>query len=104
MSASLSFNDDSNQLGEFNIDYLESDVVPFKEVKHKISKGQLYDYYPAMLIKIGLFRPPGPILGSLFLPMLILTLMQVLVYFSSGSQNEKLMNCSVLLLACLSSQ
>ena len=36
--------------------------------------------------------------------MLILTLMQVLVYLSSGSQNEKLMNCSVLLLACLSFQ
>lgn len=77
---------------------------PFKEVKLKKSKGQLYDYFPAILIKIGLFRPPGPILGSLFLPMMILTLMQVLVCLSSGSQNEKLMNCSVLLLACLSFQ
>jgi len=64
----------------------------------------IIEYYPIILINIGLFRRPEPLIGSLFLPMLILTVMQGIVFFSEGTQNEKLANIATILLAILSYQ
>jgi len=91
-------------LPDFQIDYRESKSEAVREMKKGKDGMILYTYYPAINFNIGLFRRPEPIIGTLFLPILILTLLQCLVFFSSGSQNDKLANCATILLAILSYQ
>lgn len=96
--------DNPCNLPDFQIDYRDTRAKAEME-KKKNKQGEIvYNYYPAVIFELGLFRRPEPIIGTLFLPIFILTLMQVLVFFSSGEQNEKLANCATILLAILSYQ
>jgi len=93
-------------LPDFQIDYRESDVEAVTEAEEKKEKDKATykTNQSAIRFKIGLFRRPEPIIGTLFLPIMILTMMQSLVFFSNGSQNEKMANCATILLAILSYQ
>lgn len=74
-NSNISYKDDPNKLHDFHIDFSQPNVELVKEYKKDNRKRIIYEYYPALIYHICLFRRPGPIIGTLFLPMFILTLM-----------------------------
>jgi hypothetical protein len=100
-SSNISFKKDANSLPDFRIDFVKSEVIYCKEEKKQDNR-LVYDYYPALIYKIGLYRMPEPILGTLFLPMIIMTLMQIFVFFAKGAQIMKLACVLLIYLAIIS--
>lgn len=102
-TSNLSIKKKGNLLGGFKIDWEKSNTVIKEDFKqNKKGENNKIKFSSAVEYQIGLFRKPEPMIGTLFVPMFILTFLQGLVFFSEGAQVDKLAIVATILLAILS--
>jgi hypothetical protein len=75
----------ANFLPDFSIDYEKCDAIIEKKEKRDRNGEVIYEYYPSVTFYIGLFRHPGPIIYTLFLPMFLLSVFNSVIYFTNQS-------------------
>lgn len=98
--SNIVFKNSVDNIPEYNIDYSRRDYLLIKK-ETSIGKEKV-QCTSAIIFQIAFYQEPWSIILSIFLPFIILIVLEYLVFLSEGDNLSKLSNSATIILAALS--